>query len=307
MDGKSSTIDDLGHEFVQRKVHEKSHRAYGLLRTITCALISTDTAPCIDMIPMPGNTNEVGFFATCFKALLARYRQLFQVVMYDAGADSKKNAETVVKAGKDYIFRVKDERRIRIQTMKSLLENAEPCAQTEDVIDSRTVCRRTLFMKACTHEPHWKYKHVQLLWPTTKTILRVRSETWVEEKCVQSHDFLYDTSLHHAQLTPEQWLWVLRRRWAVENDVHGALDVGFEEDDRVGIRTQAEGALALMVLRRIAYNMLAMQRKGFFKDDEADLLAYKTLFKWMDKLLLGLEHFHIRGLRQRAEAVSITC
>ena len=65
--------------------------------------------PCLDAIPMPGDTNEVAFFQAAFENLVATYGGLFDLVSYDAGGFSRSNADAVVTAGKHYLFALKDE------------------------------------------------------------------------------------------------------------------------------------------------------------------------------------------------------
>jgi len=301
MDGKWVSVDCLRDPFVQRKVDEKRHRAYGMLRTITCALVSTPSCPCIDALPVPGNTNEMGFFQRAFSELLTHFGGLFQVVMYDAGADSRENAKAVTAAGKDYIFRLKNERRQRYQLARTLFWSAKPLAFTEDVLSNQKTVKRTLFI-ASTPPIARKSSEAPIVYETSKAMVAVRSQTFENEKCTSDEHFYFDTSLDPEKLTPEQWLFVLRPRWGVENDVHGTLDCAFQEDNRLGIRTEPNGTLALMLLRRIASNMVVFFRKVTLRGEFQRELPYKDIFRWVLQTLHLADEPILAGLRVRKPA-----
>jgi hypothetical protein len=71
---------------------------------MTAALVSAAGRPCIDAIPIPAETNEVGHSQAAVQSLADTYGGLFDVVSYDAGGFSRANADAVVAAGKDYLF-----------------------------------------------------------------------------------------------------------------------------------------------------------------------------------------------------------
>jgi hypothetical protein len=95
LDGKVTALpcwDDLGRP----------------VRTVTAALVTAPGRPCIDAIPVPASTNEMGAFEAGFEHLVATYGELFAVVTYDAGVSSDRNGQVVVDAGKDYLFRLRN-------------------------------------------------------------------------------------------------------------------------------------------------------------------------------------------------------
>jgi hypothetical protein len=49
---------------------------------------------------------------------------------------------------------------------------------------------------------------------------------------------------------------VVRLHWGVENNGHNSFDTVFVEDDKPWIEDCPQGALAVLLLRRIAYNLL---------------------------------------------------
>jgi hypothetical protein len=54
-----------------------------VVRTVTSCLVSTAARPCLDALPIPPETNEMGVFPAAFRALLDAYGDdFFDVIMY---------------------------------------------------------------------------------------------------------------------------------------------------------------------------------------------------------------------------------
>lgn len=60
--------------------------------------------------------------------------------------------------------------------------------------------------------------------------------------------------------------------------------------------------LAVLLLRRIAYTLLALFRSVTQRSDEARSLAWKTLFLWVRDALVAAQPEHLLNLRVRAAA-----
>jgi hypothetical protein len=97
LDGKATALPTLNHPLVQNHIQGQA-APYGLMRTVTCLLVTAADRPCIDAIPIPGETNEVGHFQAAFKSVVKRDGSLFDVVTYVAGGFSRANADAVVAA-----------------------------------------------------------------------------------------------------------------------------------------------------------------------------------------------------------------
>jgi hypothetical protein len=110
LDGKATSLPTLNHPLVQNHI-EGQVMPFGLVRTVTCSLVSAAGRPCIDAIPMPATGNEASHFKVAFASLLETYGALFDIVTYDAGALSEANANAVVAARKHYLFTLKGEQR----------------------------------------------------------------------------------------------------------------------------------------------------------------------------------------------------
>jgi hypothetical protein len=59
IDGKSTTATFADDKYAQRQTSEVGSEC-GLVRTMTCALVSSAARLCIDAIPIPAETNEMG-------------------------------------------------------------------------------------------------------------------------------------------------------------------------------------------------------------------------------------------------------
>lgn len=305
LDGKSTAIDAWDNHFAERRTYEKKTGAYGLLRTISCCLVSADTKVCLDAIPLLAGTNEVGFFKEAVKELLAVYgKRLFQMLSYDAGGCSEENADFVVEQGLDYFFAIKGNQPGILEVLRRLLgkkNNEEAQAKTEDVLGNKNVVTRRVFF--IQKQPLFRWSHA-------RTFLRVDSQirtpdgNLVQQKTsdgqlVDRITRYFLSSRPTADLTAEQWLLIARRHWAVENNLHGTLDVAFEEDDFPFMPSSPKGSLNVMLLRRIAFNLLALFRGVTQRSVEKRATPWATLFDNLFIALVSASAETVEGLRVR--------
>ena len=109
----------------------------------------------------------------------------------------------------------------------------------------------------------------------------------------------YLCSLAADALTPAQWLRVVRRHWGVENDCHKTFDVAFGEDAHPWIEMAPRGTLVVLLLRRLAYNLLALFRSVTQRSDERRAMPWRELMSWVQWTLLAASEVHVVGLRAR--------
>lgn len=298
MDGKSTAVEELDNKWAQ--THKDSDRlgACGLVRTITCTLVSSLAKVCLEVVPMGNKSNEVGFFKTAFEQLLAHHKTSFDMVTYDAGAYSAANAKVVTEAGKDYLFGLKDKRKFLRQKAESVLgDSKNVMAQTVNVLSKENNVRmvRRLYMA----EAPTGYKTIK----SVRTILRVQAQKLDGAgRILFTEDRYFISSRLHSKLTPQEWLELVRRHWAVEV-THNVLDVAFEEDDRPWITHSAKGMLVVLLLRRLAFNLLSIFRTSTLRSEEKRRTPWKTLFRWVMRALEQATEQHLEGLRIRNDAV----
>ena len=303
LDGKVTALPTLNHPLVQNRVTDQEV-PYGLVRTVTCALVSAAGRPCVDAIPIPGETNEVGFFQAAFASVLATYPSLFDVITYDAGALSEANGKAVVDAGKDYLFALKGEQRTMFKLATEHLSFEKVLASTEDVLDNETTVVRSLKLLAV--EPTWSYGEGkgpgESAWPHAKAFLSVEYVKVRGREVVEQDERLFVTSYDPARLTGDQWLLLVRSHWGVENDNHHTLDTAFAEDDQPWIEADPQGMLAVLILRRIAYTLLALYRSVTLRSDQGRATRWKALLQSVRDVLVAATEEQLAGLREIAAA-----
>jgi hypothetical protein len=101
------------------------------------------------------------------------------------------------------------------------------------------------------------------------------------------------------RLTDKQWLRVVRQHWAVENHCHGTWDTAFEEDDRPWIKNEPQGTLVVMLLRRMAFNMLALFRSVTQRSEERRRTPWRDIMRWMHHAVIGIQGHELASLRAR--------
>jgi hypothetical protein len=306
LDGKVTALPCLNQPFVQTQ-HPEVGSPYGLMRTMTAALVSAPGRPCIDAIPIPASTNEVGHFQAAFQSLVETYGSLFDVVSYDAGGFSRANADAVVAAGKDYLFALKDEHRTMCRLADELLASEPVLDCTEDVLDAATTVVRSL--RLLRADPSWSYGDgkgpAQSLWPHAKAFLLVEYVKVRHGTVIEQYDRMYVSSLDPKRLTTAQWMLLVRSHWGVENQNHHTLDTTFAEDDRPWIEADANGMLAVLVLRRIAYTLLALFRATTLRSDEHRTMRWKALLAWVRDALVAVAPEHTMNLRVREVSAAV--
>lgn len=307
LDGKATSLPCWDDEFVQRHIPDKG-LPYGLARTVTCSLVSAPGRPCIDAIPIPAKTNEMGVFQSCFESTCAKYGSLFRVVTYDAGALSEANARTVVAAGKDYLFALKGELRTMFKLADELLASEAPVAATLDRLDTRRTVQRSVSL--LNADPSYSYGNGKRpgdsTWLHAKTFLRVTSELSVDGVLESREERMYVSSLATDALTPEQWLLLVRSHWGVENNNHNTYDTAFAEDERPWITGDTHGMLAVLLLRRIAYSLLALFRSVTLRSEAGRATPWKSLMSLVRDVMVGATSDEVAGLRPRQGALAMS-
>ena len=142
-------------------------------------------------------------------------------------------------------------------------------------------------------------------WTHLQTTLRVESEMVdietgeVVEQEEEDVNRYFISSLEAGKLTAPQWLKLVRMHWGVENNCHNTWDTAFEEDDRLWITADPKGAMNVMLLRRIAYNMLALFRAVTQRSEEKRMTPWKDLLRWVYNTLIAAQETDLAGLRER--------
>jgi len=303
MDGKYPTVRDIGDgedgpdRYLQVH-HDKAtgEALYGVIRVITGVLITAVGRPVLGATPVPGDTNEQGHFKQAFGELVRAYGRYFRLVLYDAGAASLSNADAVLAAGKHYFFQIADPRWVMYQTIELLLSGIAPAARTEELKGSKRIVRElTMRTVSATAKS-------LTLWPHTRTIFKVYSETYEHGVLKSTKTRYFVTSLTQSELSPEKWLALIVLRWAVET-VHQILDCAFQEDKHPWITKDANGALVLMLLRRLVFTLMTLYKSVTLRSDENREMTWPELMAQIKDTLEWAQGKILDGLRPRTFAV----
>ena len=105
------------------------------------------------------------------------------------------------------------------------------------------------------------------------------------------------SSLPASRLTRAQWLRIVRLMWGVENAVHCTLDKSMREDEHPWIEADPKAALVIALLRRVAYNLLALFRSVTLRSEHARSTPWKQIMRWVELALLTATRDDVPGLR----------
>ena len=311
LDGKYPTVSDIGDgkhgasNYLQ--VHhdnETGIATHGVIRVITAVLISAIGRPLLGASPVAGSTNEVSHFKQAFGELAQYYRRYFRLVLYDAGAASITNAATVVKAGKHYLFQIADPKWVMYKTVELLLNNKIPVAIDEQIKSNKRLVRQLYMCPVVkTNTPKVNQKICDsVMWPHIKTIFKVVSLVYENDKLISTKTRFFVSSMSADELKADKWLELIVARWGVET-VHQILDVSFEEDKHPWITKNANGALVVMLLRRLVYTLLTLYKSVTLRSEESREMTWRQLMQQIRDTLLWAKENIFDGLRPRVFAV----
>jgi hypothetical protein len=137
-------------------------------------------------------------------------------------------------------------------------------------------------------------------WSHLRTVLRLEREVLDARGDVTSRgERFFFTSLRQQALTSRQWVALIRARWGVENTCHHTFDTAFAEDDAPWITGDPVGALNVLLLRRIAYNMLALFRPRTLHGESTRLAPWKRLLRYVEHALIAATQATVAAIRPR--------
>lgn len=299
VDGKSSTSPTADGRYAQLQHHSEGGGTSGLVRTMTFSLVSSAAKVCLDAVPIPPATNEMGHFLLALRSVLkglGRCRP-FRLVTYDAGACSEENARGICAENLDYLLALNEAQpTLYREGQGQLARRTKAEAETVDVLSNeRTVTRRLFRTSELAGFLDWT--HLQ-------TVLRVESVTEERGAVVARESRYFLTSLATDALTARQWLLVVRSHWAVENNCHHTWDAVFREDDHPWIEKDPQGMVVVMLLRRIAYNLLALFRAVTQRSEDRRQTPWRVLLRWLLQAVLAATEDDLAGLRVRETTVT---
>ncbi len=296
LDGKVITVPASDDWYAQRQTQDDDS-VRGAVRTVTAVLTSSRARPCIDVMPIPAPTNEMGIFEAAFEQVVKVYGHLdlFRLVTYDAGACSAANASAVRQQGYHYLLGVKGNQPELLREAQLWLGNrTDADAISEDIERGYAVTRSVYLGQASTGPEGWGH---------IRTVLRVVSEKRDPHgRVLATEERYFVSSLPSCRLTGHQWLLVVRRHWGVET-AHQVLDTAFKEDDRPIIVENPRATVVVATLRRISYTLLTLFRSVTQRSEEKRSVPWKRLMRSVLRTLTAADERTLEGLRRHAMVV----
>jgi hypothetical protein len=301
MDGKGTAATAWDDEYAQRQPHSVGLGASGIVRTMTCTLVSSRVKVCLDAIPIPADTNEMGHFAAAFTSLWAVFGacELFQLVSYDSGGASKANADLVRQYGVHYLLRLDAQQPTLFREARRLLGQLPvnaAVAMTEDQTGTGTERRYLFVTEEMAGYYDWEHLHMVV---RVHSVKRDRDGHLITQPAHQQ-DRYYLCSLPRARLSNDQWLYLIRQHWGVENGTHNLLDKFLDEDTHPFIEADPRGMLNVMLLRRMGLNALALFRSVTQRDDATRQTPWRDVIRWFYNTMIAATERHLEGLRTRS-------
>jgi hypothetical protein len=288
MDGKWTATKIADKKYTQHHSDDGRGNHIEQLRTVTSCLISSKAKVCLDALPIPPETNEKGIFKNAFDSLLKTYPNLFEIITYDAGGNSEENARYVNDQGVGYVFSLKDDQKTIFEESKRLLGDLtsdQKSAETRDYIGGKTIIRRL-----------WKTTEIAGWhgWDHLRMVIRVQSITLDDMTggIESTEDRYFITNVHIGRLKNEQWLMLIRLHWGVENNCHNIWDRIFREDDHPWIY-EPQGMLAIQLLRRLSYNLMALFRGVTQRSEDKREMPWKDLMRQFYLAFIRFTSIHL--------------
>jgi hypothetical protein len=287
MDGKATPIRAWDNRYAQQQGKR------GMVRTITAALVSSPGCPCIDAWPIPPATNEMGTYLDAVGALVATYKgiDLFRVVMYDAGASSEANARGTRALGLHYVMQLNQAQPTLFAEARRVLELAPV-----HVVELEEQGGHVRYQLRVSTELSGF-----LDWDHLRTVIHVHRQTVDRHGAVTRQGNRYFmTSLAADALEPASWARLIKSRWGVENNCHHTFDSALAEDERPWFQEHPAGAMNLVLLRRLAFNLMALYRARTLRADTNRLMPWRELVRQVHVALITATKEALDGLRIRA-------
>jgi hypothetical protein len=288
LDGKDTVINAWDDTCAQKQGKR------GHLRTITATLVSSDARICVGAVPIPPKTNEMGHYKAALQQLCEAYRglDLFRVVMYDAGACSESNASFTRAQKLHYVMVLNEAQPTLYAEARSFLGTLDRHAAAHVHTDKKKRVRHTIWL---TQEMAGF-----LNWPHLNLVVRVRREQLDKHGRVTAFGERYFiSSLRDGALDGLGWIQLTKSRWGVENNSHHLWDTVFAEDKRTWISTDPIGALNILLLRRIAANLLIIYRHRTLRGEFKRLVPWHDLIRRAYNAIISATEKHLDKLRPR--------
>lgn len=256
-------------------------------RVLNASLISAAAPVCIDQMPIASKTNEMGTFKEFLDGMLRFYGRsgLFELVVTDAGMTSEQNARFVDERQLGYLMALKGnqpELEREARRVMAVVGVEEPEAQTHWESDSsRGVIRHQIFRS--NEMAGWgSWSHLRQVW-MVRVLRRPARGGYGPVQILEER--LYLTNLPTGRLDGAKALRVVRGHWRIENELHGTLDLQWQEDATRWVR-RGNGLPVCALLRALAFNLLSLLRAVHLRSDAGRDVTWRRLRDWLRDALV---------------------
>ena len=287
IDGKEiARTAERWHPECQEQTGEDGRPQFSF-RVLNASLVSAAAPVCIDQMPVPASTNEMSCFQPFVTSLLAAYGRsnLIDVFVTDSGSTSEANARFVDDRQLGYVMALKGnqpELEREARRVMALRTQGEPDFETPWHSDSsRGVICQQLFRSV--EMARWgTWSHLRQVW-LVRTLARPSRGAQGPAHVLEER--LYLTNLVVGRLKPEHCLALVRAHWRIENELHGRLDIEWQEDAGRWVR-RGNGLPVCALLRVLAFNLLALLSAVHLRSKAAREVTWRTLRDWLRDALL---------------------
>lgn len=217
---------------------------------------AADNGICLGQVATDAKSNEI----TAIPALLDLLTIKGCTVTIDAMGCQKEITTKILEACGNYVIAVKENQKELLEQVKKMFDiNKGEIDQCIDAGHGRVEDRK------CTAIDNLKFFDGKEQWPGLKSVIRIESKRFSKLHNIMQKETRYYISSHKAEA--KKLNKIIRKHWAIENQLHWVLDVTFNEDS--SRRRKDNSASNFSVIYKIA---LAILRKD---EDRKKSLAKK--------------------------------
>lgn len=229
------------------------------LFALRACLTSSSARPVLDQ-ELLTDEGEATAFKAVFERDVDKFPRLFRYVTADAGIISAENAQTVVGAGKHYLFALKGNLRALYDQALAAVDSVS--AQTEAEAETSEPYRGKLVVRKLYRAP----VGATCRFPGAAQFVCVIT-SHIDAKGRDKRDArFFVTSVPADELSPARLLKLVRAHWGIENGPNWTHDVILREDTHCPCR-QGNGLVVMSWLNLIAYNLVAVFRAHLPRTD----------------------------------------
>jgi hypothetical protein len=288
---------DLIDEKWKRYVPDGQEGDYYLYPALRATLSSNPATPALYHMPLPPGTGESRVFHQFLDGLHQAYGalELFRLIDVDAGFTSWQNAQLITAYGYYYVMGLKENQPTLLAASERIFQYRKalkipPLAETPWEKRGGKTIRRQLWITTRLED----FTTSSGQWSDLRQVWYVRQETKDQEGWITVEHRYFLSSVPVNDLTGDQILRVVRRHWAVENDVFNSLDLQWRED-HTPYATGNHSVHVMGVMRLIAFNLVQFLRKRHLcprkeNGERVAPLPWRNLFETITEVLKGFVH-----------------